>query len=118
MPSNATKGGASAPSNVLRFPQTGIVRQRRRESMGAAGLLALSLLDREGEAIPANVERFDGLGETPASRSPELLLALLIWSTLPPTKREDVRGSIRALAFGSTADDAAVRLHKLLSGRR
>jgi hypothetical protein len=83
--------------------------------MDAAGLLSLLLLDREGESAPENVRRIDNLDETaPPPRSVERMLLLLIFSALPPKKRESIKRLARCAAYGQDADAVAVELHNLL----
>ena len=108
----------SASSNILPF--TGKPkRTRSRRSMGAAGMLTLQLMARDGERAPLNVRRFDRLDELDEfelpERSPELLLALFVWDQLPAAKRERVKSVIRCLAYGENACASAVRLDNLLS---
>lgn len=105
----------SASSNILPF--TGKPkRTRSRRSMGAAGMLTLQLMARDGERAPLNVRRFDRLDEFELpERSPELLLALFVWDQLPAAKRERVKSVIRCLAYGEKACASAVRLDNLLS---
>jgi hypothetical protein len=107
---------ASAPSNVLPFPQTKRALWHRSRGMDAAGYLSLLQLEREGEAFPANVQRLDEPnGAALPERSPELLLALLIWDSLPAKQRERVKQSLRCLAYGKPADPCAVKLNNLLN---
>ena len=100
---------------VLPFPKYG-GRKRRAEGMGAAGLLSLLLLEREGESIPANVERIDKPQEA-LTRSPELLLALAVFGSLPKRQRDRVQSTIRCLAYGANRNPDAVMLNDALNGR-
>jgi hypothetical protein len=91
---------------------------RTRAGMSAAGFLSLLLMEREGEAIPDNVQRFDEPeGPLLPERSPELLLALLLYAQLSPKKRDSIRSAIRGLAYGEVLDPAALQLNNLLSRR-
>jgi hypothetical protein len=102
-------------SMVLPFPQTRKAIRHYETGMGAAGFLSLQLMERDGEAVPANVRRYDQLeGGAIPSQSPELLLALCIWGTLPPQKKESVKATVRALAYARNASPSAVQLHNLL----
>jgi hypothetical protein len=105
--------------NVLPFPQTELALQRYSTSMGAAGLLALMLLERDNQPIPANVQRFDMHGE-PAmpSQTPELAFALLLWNELPPTKKASFKKSLRDMAYSPRAGASVVQLHNLLNPPR
>jgi hypothetical protein len=86
--------------------------------MDAAGLLSLLLMDRDGEPIPANVERFDGYGAEQPSKSPELLFALLIWSVLTANQQDRIRRQLRGMVYCSKEPNAyAVQLHNMLEGR-
>jgi len=110
-------GGTSVPPTILPFPDRGGGRHRE-VGMDAAGFLSLLLLDRDGEAIPTNVQRFDEPeGGTLPSRTPELLLAMLVWSELPAKRKENVRRAIRCMAYADKADPSAVQLNNLLSRR-
>ena len=103
-------------SDVVQFPQPRMARKRVRNSIEAAGLLSLLLLDRRGETRPNNVERFDRLDETARpERSPELLLLLFLWSELPAKKRERIQRTIRCAAYERSPDRCYVELHNLLN---
>lgn len=105
----------SAPPTVLPFPQTRVTRRRVRSSMEAAGFLSLLLLDREGEAIPTNVQRIDEPdGMELPDRSPTLMLAVLIFEALPAKKRERIRRIVRGMAYAQDPLPDAVRLHNVL----
>jgi hypothetical protein len=111
-------GGASASHTILPFPQTKRALRHGRTNTQAAGFLSLLLMEREGEAVPANVQRFDEPdGPILPDRSPQLLLALLLWSQLPATKKERVKQTLRCMVYGDNPDPDALRLHNLL-GRR
>jgi hypothetical protein len=89
--------------------------------MGAAGLLSLLIMERDGGCLPENVARFDEPGGAPAVPEPSaaLLLALLLWGELSPTKKEKISSVLRCMAYGAKhPDPIAVQLHNLLSGRR
>ena len=110
-------GGASASPTILRFPDRGGGRHRA-VGMDAAGFLSLLLLERDGEAIPTNVRRLDEpTGGTLPSRTPELLLAMLVWSELPARGKENIRRAIRCMAYADKADPSAIQLNNLLSRR-
>lgn len=104
---------------VLRFPQTErALRNGRspRVGAGAMGLLALQLRERDGEPMPENVHRFDGLDdEGIPDRSPALLLAALAFGGLPKKRQEAIKRSIRAFAFDDRHNKDAVQLHNLLN---
>ncbi len=103
--------------NVLAFPQTAEALGLDEAGTDAMGLVSLLLMDRQGEPIPRNVRRLDALDQVGLPcRSPELLLALLLWSALPERKRERIRGAVRGAAYAEGADQSAVHLHNLLSG--
>lgn len=114
-----TQGGASAPSNIIALPKPrkGKGRTRARRSLQGAGVLSLRLLDKQGVPVPANVVRIDqpdGPDLSLPERSPALLLAISVYSTLPLDKREDVRQLISHLAFDG--DPSAAKVLNLLRG--
>jgi hypothetical protein len=83
--------------------------------MDAAGFLSLLLLERDGEAIPANVQRFDEPdGAELPSRSPALMLAMLMFETLPAKKRDRIRQTVRGLAYSQDPFPDAVALNNAL----
>jgi hypothetical protein len=103
---------------ILAFPPRNHGRVRKTRSMEAAGLLSMLLLERDGELIPANVQRIDEPeGFALPARSPELLLALLIFATLPEQQQERVRRAIRCAAYNGKADYCAIKLNNALNGR-
>ena len=107
--------------SVLPFPphRAKRGRKRKREGMEAAGFLTLMLMDRDGEDIPANVQRMDEpQGETMPERTPELLLALMLWGELSARKRESICQQARCMAYATKPDPAAVQLHNLLRKHR
>lgn len=90
-----TKGGASAPLNVLPFPQTARALRHYHTGMGAAGICALRTFDM---AAPANVELFDDHRPGPSmERSPELALFLALYSTLNVGQCNDIRLALKRL---------------------
>jgi hypothetical protein len=106
-------------ATVLPFPRTATALRRRREGVGAMGLTSLMLLERDGEVIPANVQRFDQpQGVSPPEKSPELLLGLLLWSELTPKKQERIRQQLRLMAYVADPDPMSLRLHSLLNGSK
>ena len=101
---------------VLTFPQRNKGRVRRSDSMDAAGFLTLMLMDREGKAIPQNVQRFDEPdGPDLPARSPEILFLLLLWSELPAKRRERIRKTIQSAAYDRSPDPCFVQLRNLLA---
>lgn len=112
----ARSSDATGVSNVIPFPSSRVARKRARNSMEAAGLLSLLILDRDGKAAPANVRRLDELDETMPPRSPELLLLLFLWNELPTKKREHIKRTIRCATFEPSPDPCYVQLHNLLNG--
>ncbi len=112
MASQPNTGAAS----VLQFPQRNKGRVRKTQSIEAAGDLALMLMDRDGEKFPANVARLCVADSEPLpSRSPELLLGLLMFAQLPTARRNAVRSAVRCAAYGGTASAAvATQLHNAL----
>ncbi len=112
MDATRNNGGASAPPTVLPFPQTKRALRHYRSGMDAAGFLSLLLLERDGEAIPANVQRFDEPdGASLPDRMPELLLAVLIWSGLPTKQRDRIQYIVRGMAYAEHPDPRAARLN-------
>ena len=106
-------------ATILQFPQTKRAPRRRGNSVEAAGLLSLLLLDRDGKPTPDNVQRFDEpAGATLPEKSPALLFALLLWSELPDAKQQRIRQQLRYMAYGAKPDPMAVQLHNLLNGKR
>lgn len=111
-------GGASAPPTVLPFPQTARALRRRRTGMSASGYLSLLLMEREGEAIPVNVVRFDEPdGVMLPTKSPELLMLLLIFSQLPSAKQDHIKKTIRCMAYDGRPDAIWVQLNNVLNRR-
>lgn len=108
----------SQSATVLPFPQTRNALCHYRTNMAAAGFLSLLLLEREGEAVPGNVQRFDEPNGTglPAP-SPELMLGLLILEALPAKQREQVGRRLRCMAYANPPIADAVRLNNALQGR-
>lgn len=110
-------GGASVPS-IAALPSPRRGRVRKSQGMNAAGLISLSLLDREGEAVPANIARIDRAGDLgPRPLSAELLLARLIFMTLPDDQQSRIRQLLRSMVFERDPDPAAIQLHDMLSGK-
>lgn len=110
------EGGASAPSNVLPFPQTKRALWHYSHGMDAAGFLSLLELDRDNKPIPANVRRFDepdgpGLPEGSAV----MLLAVLMLDAMTEKQRERVRRIVRGMAYGPNPSPHALQLHNALS---
>lgn len=119
MAARHTEGGASAPSNVLAFPERNKGRIRRSQSIEAAGEISLRMLARDGEAQPPNVKRLDWHGNDDDSlpeRTPALLLALCIFYGLSAKRREDVREKLRSYAFDY--DRSAAQLLRLFRPHR
>lgn len=106
-------------SDVLAFPRRDKGRVRKRRSMDAAGLLSLMIMERDGEAVPENVERFDQPdGAELPKRTADLLFATLIWNVLSVEQQDRIRSTLRTMAYGSPADGYGLQLHNLLTGRR
>jgi hypothetical protein len=106
-------------SDVLTFPQTQKALKRRRKGMGAAGLLTMMIMERDGEAVPENVARFDQPdGAELPNKSAELLLATLLWSVLTAEQQDQILSSLRMMAYGNPVDRDALQLHNLLTGKR
>jgi hypothetical protein len=83
--------------------------------MDAAGFLSLLLLERDGEAIPANVQRFDEPdGAELPSRSPALMLAMLLFDALSAKQRDRIRQTVRGLAYSKDPMPDAVALNNAL----
>lgn len=105
-------------ATILPFPQSPSAVRRHNRTEGlttTAGLLSLLLLDRDGEPIPANVQRFDEPeGAQLPERSPELLLCLLIFNGLPQKRRDQIRRGVRALAYSGRPDPVVVSLNNML----
>lgn len=115
MNARAKNGGASAPPTVLPFPQTKKALRLYSSGMDAAGLLSLLLMDRDGEQIPGNVERFDEPnGPSMPPRTPSFILAMLMFETLPATQRKRVRTLVRGMAYAQDAHPEAIQLHNAL----
>jgi hypothetical protein len=91
-------------------------RIRRASSISAAGELSLRLLARNGEAEPANVVRLNPPPEpTPIERSPELVLILSLFCSLPSDHRDRIKGSLRSNA-ADTKDPHFIAASALLNG--
>jgi len=111
-------GGASAPPNVLPFPQRNKGRIRRSHSLDAAGELILNHMAQHGEAQPVNVARLTPLPEpTPIVQTPELLLAVSIWASVPKAKKADILSQLRFVGF-TTRCPHALALVAMLDGGR
>jgi hypothetical protein len=83
--------------------------------MDAAGFLSLLLLERDGQPIPAKVARFDEpKGPTLPDRSPELLLAMLLWCELSPQKQARIKRAVRCMAYADPPDPCALQLRNML----
>lgn len=83
--------------------------------MEAAGDLSLIILDRRHEPVPNNVARLAHPGwpdESLPDRTPELLLAALIYEQLGVQKKRTVQCVARRLAF--EGDRAAARASNFL----
>lgn len=106
-------------SDVLPFPQKNKGRVRKIRSMDAAGLLSLMIMERDGEAVPENVERFDepGGADLP-DRSPELLLATFIWQVLTVEQQDRILSPLRCMAYSKLPDPYALQIYNLLTGKR
>lgn len=112
-------GGASAPPNILPFPQTKRALRHCNSGMDAAGFLSLLLITRDGEAIPANVVRFDEPdGPKLPENTPALMLALALYAAMPKHTRESVESQIRCMAFAQSAGPSVRQLFHLLCSPR
>ena len=115
---NADRGGTAMSATILPFPPTRRRVRKRHYVDHGAGFLTLQLLERDGEAIPANVQRIDEPdGPQLPERSPDLLLALFVWGELSAKKRDKIKGHLRCLAYRDQPDPCAVRLLNLLNRR-
>jgi hypothetical protein len=105
-------------NDVLTFPQKNQRRIRKSRSIDAAGLLSLMVMERDGETVPDNVERFDrpGNSELPG-RSAELLLATFIWQVLTAEQQDRILSSLRHMAYRSYPDQHALQIYNLLMGK-
>lgn len=101
-------------SMVLPFPQTKKALRLYHSGMDAAGFLSLIMMEQAGETPPTNVCRLDGLEQDLPERSPELLLALMLWEQLPAPNRDSIRRAVRGMAYGDKPDPCAVRLNNAL----
>ncbi len=85
------------------------IRRSKARSMDAAGELALMLLRQVGEPIPDKVRYFKPFPEpTNVERSPALLLALCLYTSLPKRQKDKILSSLRHLAARRDPDAAAV----------
>lgn len=106
-------------SAVLSFPQTAKAKRLYHSRMDGAGFLRLLLMEREGEALPENVQRIDEPdGVTHPEKSATLLLALLVMQQLPKAKQEALKATLRCMAYGRRPDPCAVQLLNVLNGRQ
>lgn len=114
----ATSGGASAPPNVLPFPQRNKGRIRKTQSIEASGEFILNHMAQLGEPKPVNIERIRPLPEpSPIERSPELLLAITIWASVPADRQADLRRQIRYIASAERCPHALALTRLLAEGR-
>lgn len=96
------QGGASAPSNVLTFPQRNRGRVRRSESIRTMGEVMLVQFADQGIPQPSNVERIEPLPEpTPIERSPEMVLILSLFCNLPVRQQREVKRRLRTNAIAT-----------------
>ena len=105
-------------NDVLPFPQTRKALKHHETGMSAAGFLSLLLLDRDGQTVPANVQRFDEPeGPMLPERTPAFMLMMLIFEGLPKPQRDRIRQIIRGLAYSEHPLPEAVQLHNALRMR-
>ena len=101
-------GGASAPPNVLPFPQTARALRHHNTGMSTAGVCSLIHFKMDA---PANVELFDHHRPDPGmARSPELALFLALYSTLNIGQQCDVQGALKRLCRDGDGPSARAAL--------
>lgn len=109
-------GGASAPPNVLPFPQTARALSHHESGMAAAGVCSLIYYRQEP---PPNVELFDSHRHAPdMERSPELALFLALYSTLNDGQRNDAKQALKRLCRDGDGPSARTALDFLQWGER
>jgi hypothetical protein len=112
----ATDNHNTSRRDVLPFPQRNKGRIRKTRSIEAGGELILTCLAQAGEITPPNVERIIPLpAPTPLERSPELLLAITLWGTVPKEKQAAAISQLRHIGSGARCPHA-LALVALLDG--
>jgi hypothetical protein len=104
-----------AANNLVAFPSRNKGRVRKSTSLDAMGRCSLARLDRDREDIPPNVVDIREGQPAPEldSGSAALRLALAIFVTLGPDKKETIRDAMRFHARhtdGEAGDDARALL--------
>jgi len=108
--------------SVLPFPQRNKGRIRKSRSPEAMGQCSLSLLERDGESIPANIADFrSARKEVPVDDGRlALVLALAVFSALNADQKKSVQNPVRMYARhddGRRGDECRA-LYRLLTGEQ
>lgn len=96
---------------VLAFPKRDKGRVRKRRSVETMGRVILSVLQREGEEIPANVvciDQPDGPDQGTVDRTEAVMLALSVFAVLSKSQKKSVRDGIAH--FARNGDVTAQRI--------
>ena len=110
--------GASASPNVLPFPKRNKGRIRKTRCIEAGGEFILNHMALCGEAEPANVARIRPMPEpSPVERSPAMLLAVTVWTSVPADRQANLLGQIRYIASAEHCPHALALLGLLGDGR-
>ena len=109
-------------SEVLPFPPRNRGRVRRSNSPEAMGRCSIGLLERDGEAVPANVADIRRARSEPEIGDGQiaLRLALAIFATLNHQGKKRIRDAARhvaRLSDGRDGDECRV-LYRLLTGEQ
>ena len=112
-----------AATNIINFPGRNKGRVRKSRSPEAMGRCSLSLLERDGESIPANVTDFRfAREEAPVDDGRlALLLALALFSILSPGQKKRIRNPVRMVARhedGQRGDECRALYRLLMMGER
>lgn len=109
-----------AQSNLLPFPARNKGRIRKSRSLEAMGRCSVSILEREGESIPANVADFRSAREEKHIDDGRLALclSLALFATVSTDQKKSIRNAVRMYARNDDGQrgDECRALYHLLTG--
>lgn len=102
------EGGASAPPDVIQFPNRNRGRVRKSRSLLAMGRCSVTLMEREGHVIPSNVADIQLKRREPDIDDGRLALrlALAVYAKLGAGEKMEIQDAARMYARQMTASEA------------